>query len=350
MNKEKIEYYSHLTVAIVGAVIFGYVFLCYLLPALLPFFIAWTVAFATRPLAYKIAEGTHISYKVIRVLLTTLIVLGGITVLVSALAYAAREAWDFISGLNESGELYDVLSKLMNPIGGWLGERDGAAELEGEIGEAVKGMLSSLLGGIAEALSSFITSIPGVLLFTLVCVVASIYFALDLENINAFVRRSLPRGISSWLVNFKNRFLDGVFKYIRSYIILMIITFVILLFGFLVIGVDYAVLLGFLIALLDALPLFGVGTVLVPWSVYHLFFGNTGMGVALLVLFLICQLTRQFAEPKIVGKSLGISPIVSLVLLYAGYYFFGFLGLVFVPLFSVLINILINKNNSSQVA
>lgn len=350
MNKDKIEFYSHLTVTVVGALLLLYIFARYLLFVTLPFLISWGVAFSIRPLALKISSGTHIPYKVTSASLTVLIVLGGIAVIISAVAYALGEAWDFLSGVAESDVLYDILDKVMNPISGFLGDREGAAELEAHISEAVSSMLTSLLSGIVGSLTAFVTSVPKALVFVLVTVISSIYFSLDLENINSFVRKKLPKKASNWLVNFKNRFLKTLIKYLRSYIVIMLMTFIIMLFGFLVLGVKYAVLFAFIVALLDALPLIGVGTVLVPWSVYQLVFGNTGLGIGLIILFVSHAVLRQFIEPKIVGKNLGIHPVISLILLYLGYYFFGFLGLFLIPLLTVIVNILINKDDSSEVA
>jgi len=163
------------------------------------------------------------------------------------------------------------------------------------------------------------------------------------------VRRILPAGVFSRLVKFKDRFLGISLKYLRSYLVIMLITFVIMLFGLLVLRVKYAVLIAFVVAVLDALPLIGIGTVLVPWSVYQMIFGNFGFGIGLLLLFVFCEVVHQFAEPRIVGKSLGIHPIASIMLLYIGYYLFGFLGLLLVPLISVVFGILRNKEDSTEV-
>lgn len=349
MNKEKIEYYSHLTITVIGGIVLLYIFFRYLLLVTLPFLISWAVAFSIRPLAIKISSGTRIPCKVISTALTALIVLGGVAVIVSAVAYAVGEAWDFLSRARESGVLYDVLDKIMNPISGMLGDREGADELEKHISEALSGMITSLLSGIVSGLTSFITSVPKALIFVLVTVISSIYFSLDLENINAFVKNSLPKGVSAWIVNFKNNFLKTMLKYLRSYAIIMLMTFIIMLFGFLVLGINYAVLFAFIVALLDALPLIGVGTVLVPWSIYQLVFGSARLGLGLIILFVAHAVIRQFVEPKIVGKNLGIHPVISLILLYAGYFLFGFMGLILIPIISVAINILINKDDTPKV-
>ena len=349
MNKDKFKLYSYLTVTAVGALIFLYVFFKYVFVLALPFLIGWAVAFMVRPMAKKISSATNIPYRFISATLTVLIVVGGIAVIVSAIIYAISESWGFLSGLAEGDKLYEILEKITNPISGLLGDREGAAELEAHISEAVSSMISSLLSGIVGWITAFVTSVPRVLIFILVTVIASIYFSLDLENINSFFKRKLPSKASAWLVNFKNRFLSSLLKYLRAYIIIMLVTFIIMLFGFLVLGVKYAVLLAFVVALLDALPLIGVGTVLVPWSVYHLLFGEIRLCVGLVILFVVHEIIRQFIEPKIIGKNLGIHPILSLCLLYAGYFVFGLFGLLLIPVLSVIVNILVNKKDSSEV-
>lgn len=343
MNKEKIEYYSHLTVFILGVGIFLYLFLKYMLFSVLPFLIAWTIAFALRPFARRISNGTHIPCKIISVLLTLLILVGGLSVIATAIAYALGEAWNFLRDITESDALYNTFLKIINPLGGLLGDKEGAAELEVNISEAVKSALTSLLSGLLEALTAFASNIPRVLLFILITVISSVYFSLDLDRINSFVIKALPKKISSSLISFKNRFLKTLLKYLRAYLIIMLVTFITMLFGFLVLRVKYAVLFAFIVALLDALPLIGVGTVLVPWSVYQLIFGKSSLGIGLLILFVLNTVIRQFIEPKIVGKNLGIHPVVSLILLYIGYTFLGFFGLLLVPVFTVVINILSKK-------
>jgi len=349
VDKEKIEYFAHLTITLIGALLLGYIFVKYLFFIALPFLLSWGVAFSLRSPSRRISEATHIPYKAISLILTLLVVFGGMALIVGAVIFAATEAWDFFSELHQSGELYSVLEKIMNPIKGILGEGEGAAELEGKIGEAVREMLSSVLSSLVGIISSFAKSLPRALIFILVSAVSSVYFSLDLDRINRFIKQLLPKRAVEVLIGFKDKFLSMLLKYLRAYLIIALFTFIVMLFGFLILGVRYAVLFAFIVSLLDALPLIGVGTVLVPYSIYEMLFGRLGLGIGLMVLFISHALLRQLIEPKIVGKNLGIHPIVSLVLLYAGYILFGFFGLLLIPLFSVIINVLINKDNTPKV-
>ena len=122
-----------------------------------------------------------------------------------------------------------------------------------------------------------------------------------------------------------------------------------MLSGFLILRIESAFLIALLVAMLDVLPLIGVGTVLVPWSVFQILFGSTPCGIGLIVLFLLNEIVRQFAEPRIVGRNLGLHPVVSLLLLYVGYSTLGFAGLLLTPLVSVILYVIFNKNNSSKI-
>lgn len=350
MDKERIEYYAHLTITAIGALLLGYVFFRYLFFIALPFLLSWGVAISLRAPSKRIAEATHIPYKIISLTLTLLIIFGGVALIVSAVVFAVGEAWDFLTELVGNEELYKILEKIMNPISGILGDGEEAAKLESEVGEAIKEMLSSLLSSLVGIISSFAKSLPRALVFLLVSLVSSVYFSLDLDRINGFVKDVLPKKAARGLVHFKDKFLSVLVKYLRSYLIIALFTFIIMLFGFLVLGVRYAVLFAFIVSLLDALPLIGVGTVLVPFSIYEMIFGRLSLGIGLIVLFISHALLRQFIEPKIIGKSLGIHPVVSLVLLYAGYFLFGFFGLLLIPLFTVIVNVLINKDDTPKVA
>ena len=133
----------------------------------------------------------------------------------------------------------------------------------------------------------------------------------------------------------------------RSYLVIMLVVFALLFVGFLILGIKYAILLAVIFALLDMLPLIGIGIFMIPWGIFELIFGSSGLGVGLLVLFAVCELIRNLIEPKIVGKNLGIHPILTLVILYASYSLFGIFGLLLIPFLSVILNIALDKNDFS---
>ena len=103
-----------------------------------------------------------------------------------------------------------------------------------------------------------------------------------------------------------------------------------------------------IIAAVDILPIFGAGTVLIPWAAIELFFGNNGTFTSLLILYAVVTIIRQIAEPKIVGASLGINPLLTLFFMFAGYNFLGFFGMIAVPTAAVVITNVISEKKRSQ--
>ncbi len=340
LNKEKIEYFACLTVASFGVVAGVYIFAKYIFLAVLPFLIGWTVAFSVRPLAQKIAKITKLSLKVVSAIIGAVSIICILTLLIGTLIYALGEAWNFISDLKENNKILEILKKMLNPIENIFGELEGGEELKSQISGAISNAVSSSLGKIVVFLTGFVSSVPRVILFVIVTSIATIYFCLDLEIVNKTVKKLLPAKIQKNLSEMKNITINTLLKYLRSYAILMLITFLTMVFGFLIMRIPFAILLGFLVALLDALPLIGVGTILIPWGIFEIIFGSLPRGIGLLVLFLISWVARQFLEPRIVGKNVGIHPILSLVLIYLGCTFFGVMGLILVPVSAIIVKII----------
>ncbi|MFQ8761084.1 MAG: AI-2E family transporter [Intestinimonas sp.] len=112
---------------------------------------------------------------------------------------------------------------------------------------------------------------------------------------------------------------------------LMLITFGELTLGFLFLGVDLSILLAALTALVDALPVFGTGTVLIPWALLELLSGRFSMALGLFVLYLIVSLVRSLLEPKLVGDRVGLPPLAALLCMYVGFRAFGVVGMVLSP-------------------
>ena len=121
------------------------------------------------------------------------------------------------------------------------------------------------------------------------------------------------------------------------------LTFVELFIGFLIWGVKKPLLIAFVIALVDILPILGLGIILVPWIIISLFQKNFFLAIGLGVLYLIITILRNVIEPKIVGKQIGLSPLVSLIAVYVGFRAFGVLGMFVLPIILIVIRDLIKS-------
>ncbi|HHU73590.1 MAG TPA: AI-2E family transporter, partial [Clostridiales bacterium] len=121
---------------------------------------------------------------------------------------------------------------------------------------------------------------------------------------------------------------------------IMLVLTIVMFVGFEILRVDYSFLLALGIAFLDFLPVFGTGAILWPWAVVSMISGNYFMAVGLIVIYLICQILKQVLQPKMVGDSIGISPLATLIFMFIGYKFYGVLGMILgIPIGMVLINL-----------
>ncbi len=334
MKAEKWREYAYKTISIAGLCALIYVAVRYGLVLALPFLLAWAVAFAMRPVAAFFHRSTHLSLRLCRVfssLLFILLLLGGVLCLVILLG---AQLWRFLSGISE-GDLSAIVDFLLDPLGGAFSHMEGMEALSKRLAEAADNVFHEGISAVASAIAAIVGAVPRIFLFSIVTVIATVYISYDLERVNHLLLSLLNPSARQAVRTFLSRFCGGVWPYVRSYLILMLLTFFIMTVGLVMIGSEYALLLAVIIALVDPLPIVGVGTVLIPWSLFHLFFGNTGFGIGLLVLYVIHEIFRQVAEPRILGKSMGIHPLLTLVLLYVGYSLLGLLGLLLLPVLTV---------------
>ena len=145
----------------------------------------------------------------------------------------------------------------------------------------------------------------------------------------------------------KKRICGTAAKYIRAYVLLLFLTFCQLFVGFSIIGIQYPLLIALLVALVDILPILGVGTVLIPWSIIEILFVKDAFtGVGLLILYAIVSIIRQVTEPKVVAGSLGLDPLLTIIVIYAGLKLFGIFGMILGPMAALGAKALFKKSSA----
>ncbi len=348
MKRERLEYAVLILIVLVGGGVLLFVLMRHILPAVLPFIIAWCVAFAVRAPSRRLSERLRIPERVIRPLFAILITLLLFSAVGLILWQLVTLVWNTLTEIGEGNNpVYDLLYSLSegrHTIFGELIPEELAAKMSDALGE----LLTSALTRIAGAVTWLVGAIPGALLFVLVTVIALIYFAIDLEKINARVRCLLPKSVADGLSRARRKFFSLGGRYLGSYLVIFGITFVIMLLGLLVLRIRAAFLVALIIAFLDLLPVIGVGTVLIPWSIIGFATGDHFIGIGMLVLFVVNTIVRELLEPRILGKNLGIHPILSLVLIYAGYAIFGFTGLLVTPILAGIIGLVTERDKGGS--
>ena len=188
---------------------------------------------------------------------------------------------------------------------------------------------SSVLGGV---LSRALRATPTALLGGFVTLMSVYYMSVDFDNVRAFIVRVLPVSARENVSRLKSSALYVGVRYIRAYALIFLVTFCELCIGLLILFPSYAVICALGIAVLDILPVFGAGLVLIPWGVVRLLQGDVFMGVGLLILYGIVTVIRQLIEPRIVGANIGLHPLGAMLAMFIGYKALGVVGMLTAPM------------------
>ena len=333
---------AFLVLVAIGA---AYLLLSRVLGLLMPFLLAALLAAIIRPCAAFVERKCKIPRRVcgIALLLLLLLVAGfALSAAARRLVLEIQRLTDYIGG---GGELVGarieqalhVLTKLTEHIP-FLSRLKARAPLEqfwvqvdAKIAALISDTLSRWSTKIPELIASVAKGVPSVVVFFLTFLIAAFYLCADGEGIAAALTSYLPDSVRNRFPNARARLARLGGRYLRAYFLLFLLTFAQLFLGFTVLRLPYTFLPALLISLVDILPVLGVGTVLIPWGAVELLRGNVPLGTGLLVLCALMLLIRQFAEPKIVGSSLGLHPLATLFAAYVGLELFGLLGVLFGP-------------------
>ena len=334
---------------------FLFVFFKYAVPVLLPFIISFGIAYAVRRPAAFLHERTGAGKGFISVLLGLSLLFCCAGILYICVSKLISELSSFAQSLIEQRE--DIISytaNLSEKIDAFLGKilpgphtqtQDIREKLSALITDGVKNIVSAISTKIPAFVGNIFTMLPKILFFLGATVLSCFYFCIDLDNMYGFLRTHLSKKPLAIVRKLKNASFSAVGRYFRASLIIFLLISAILSMGFLFIGIKYAILLAAVTAFIDVLPVFGSGIVLVPYAIYGFLSGDISLGAGMTVLYVVVTLARQLAEPRIMGKSLGMHPIVSLAAVYAGYNFFGVIGMIFLPICVVVAkNIIFAKN------
>lgn len=209
--------------------------------------------------------------------------------------------------------------------------------VESIFAETMQKLVTVLGDFITKTVTRFVKNVPTFFITGIVTLVATCLIAKDFDGLKKFVSSLLGRRITKQTVKIKNILFGSVFKLFKGYLILALLTFVQLYLGFLVLGVKKALFSAFLISLIDLLPVLGSGAVIVPWAIFSALSGNYFLGIGLGVLFVITVIVRNFSEPKIIGKQIGVNALFTLISMYLGLKVMGVAGLVLFPIILIVV-------------
>ena len=203
-------------------------------------------------------------------------------------------------------------------------------------GQSLVRSAASLSAWLTGGAWSTAASIPHALLSLVLTLMGTYYMTADRKRISAFFRRILPADITNRSRLIRASLLKALMGQLRSQLTISLIVMFFLMIALGISGIRYGTVIGMLIGLADALPLFGAGVFLIPWSLVSFLTGQTGLGITLACLYGGAIVIRQILEPKLIGRQLGLYPLAAMAAMYAGYRLLGFAGLLAGPVLLTL--------------
>lgn len=325
---------------ILGAAFLGFK---YLLGLILPFLLATVVAEVTRRPVDRISRRGKlsrrvVSFGVVTFALLILLVLAGCGVY--GLYAAAQEAIEKLPELLES--LQETVARLQS-MAGVLGEK-----LPASLADAIHEAPASLIQTLTKELTAFLAGtagrLPRAALTTVITVIASYLISADYYKLRNFLEQVVKPETMEKLRATRSVILGKLRYLFRGYGILMLITFGELTVGLFLLGVSKAPAVAAVTALVDILPIFGTGTVLIPWAAIALIRGRSTFAIGLLALYAVVSLLRNVIEPRVIGRQIELSPLIVLICLFAGYRLFGLGGLLLSPFIASILKELIKQD------
>ena len=312
----------------------------------MPFVIGWILSVIAGPLVTFLEKKLKIMKRLgsaITIILVLALCIGLIYLIIS-------QIWEEISVLIRNfPSMYHDLERGLNQIGtqgNTLFERfpeqiqNSWATLMNNLDDTASSLIGRIGEPTIEVAGNVAKRIPSVLIGTIVAFVSAYFFIADKENLGEWVKKVVPKSITSRLLLVGENLKYAMGGYFKAQFKIMGVVFAILLVGFTMMQIRFSILLAIAIAFLDFLPFFGTGTALIPWAIYKFLVGDYKMVAALVILYGVTQLVRQLIQPKLVGDSMGLNPLYTLFLLYLGYRVGSVLGMIFaVPIGLILLNL-----------
>lgn len=311
----------------------------YALPLVAPFGIAFCIAYLLRPIIRLLHKRLHLPYKPAAVLIVLVFygVFGALIALLSIKAFSG-----IVSLIGTLPALYDSYGRayfteiLRHLEAFFVNMEPSLALILDELGTNWIGSLGDLISSLSVSVMSFATGIasavPGLFVKLMLMIISTFFISIDYDALTGFCLRQLSDGARSVFFQIKEYLIGTLWVCIRSYALIMTITFAELFLGLSLIGLKHAGLIALGIAIFDILPVLGTGGIMIPWMILSALQGDLPLAVKLLVLYLIITVIRNIIEPKIVGSQLGLHPVVTLCSMFAGAQLFGAVGLFGFPI------------------
>ena len=336
MEGSKLKYIKAVTNLLLAVVVMALIF--GVLPKVavffMPFLCGWVIAWIASPMVRFCEEKLKFKRKtgsVAVIVLTIALVVLAIYLIGAKLvregAGLMQDLPDMWAGLSADiaiaiDKLSTVYERFPVDVQSTLtGIKEGASE-------SVGSLIEKISSPTIEAVGNFAKKLPTIIIAVIMCLLSSYFFVADKVQVTEWIRAAAPKGLVSRYDIVRRSVARAVGGYFKAQFKIELWIYLLLVIGLSFLKVRHVLLISAGIALLDILPFFGTGTVMVPWAIIKVLSGDYTMAIALVVIWGVGQLVRQIIQPKIVGDSIGVPPIPTLILLYVGFKVGSFIGMI----------------------
>lgn len=328
---------SVVSIVVLVVVLFGRI----VLASLLPFFIAFVLAGLIEPAVRRFESIRIPRAPAIVAVLICVVLVGGyafvwlfgrvlaeMVQLASAMTVYGRELLSQIDQLFVRFEDFDALMP-----------ENIQAEVQRRLEDTVINLIESgqeALTALANGVLGRIAGLPSVMVVTVVAVVATFFLSRDRQIVWSAVIRLAPEKWRAPLSDAQEKILVDLIGFLKGQLFLLVLTTALTGFGLWAVGSPYWLSMALVAGFLDLVPILGPGLLFFPWAVGAFLIGQTTFAVQLLVLYFVVLILRQMLQPKILGDSIGIHPLLMLVAIYSGIVLFGVQGIIAGPVLVII--------------
>lgn len=310
----------------------------------MPFLIAFIISLMVEPAIKYLMRKTKLTRKMSSIIIFIIvfsIIIGCIT-------------WGIISLISESTNLLQTLNiyidKAYTQIQDTIGRlnitkisiSNNVLDIAQNASREILLKISSGITDILTKLMNVITSIPAIAIYTVVTILSLYFICTDKIYILDMMEHHMPKTWVQKIGIHSREITKSLGGYLKAEAILILVSFVISVIGlyifkFIGMNINYPLLIALGIGFVDALPILGSGSVMVPWAAISALNGDIQLGIAIVILWIIMSLVRQFLEPKIVSGKIGIHPIFTLIAMYTGFKIIGVMGMLVGPIVLIIL-------------
>lgn len=311
----------------------------------MPFVIGWFVAFIVHP----VVEWLEKKFGIVKKFGSAVTIIVVITIVAGLVFLAGKKVFHelhiLVTNLPQMyGDFEKGIKNITDTFSGVIamlpqGLKEGGSAFAGDLSQTISNVVNRISEPTVDVAERMIRAVPSILIGVIVAVLAAYFIVTDREKLLEYFKKVIPEPIVKRVSLASYNLKYSVGGYFKAQFKIMLVIWAILIVGFMLIGIEFNVILSLFIAFLDFLPFFGTGTAFVPWITYEILTADYRMAICLLILYPITQIVHRVIEPKLLGDCVGLNPLLTLVLIYIGFKVGSIIGMIFaVPIGIIIIN------------